>query len=249
MSRTTARYHEPAPQENDAVALRRVIAGRRSVRKFTARPLPQEILDDCIDLALLAPNSSNLQPWAFYQVQSAAKKRALVDICLGQNAAASAAELIVVVARTDTWREHARLNLEHFPIQPIPKLVQQYYRMVVPLAYTQGPLSSAGHLRRRVSRLSSRFRPVPQGPCSREEMRLWACKSTALAAENLMLALRAHGFDSCPMEGFDERRLARLLELDAHALPIMVIAAGERAPDGVYYPQLRFERERFVFKV
>lgn len=249
MNAPKIRYHEPAPTENDAQALRRVIAGRRSVRKFTSRPIPPEVLDDCIDLALLAPNSSNLQPWAFYKVQSPAKKRELVDICLGQNAAASAAELIVVVARTDTWREHARLNLERFPTQPLPKLVQQYYQLVVLLAYTQGPLSSLGLLRKRISRLSSRLRPVPQGPCSHEEMRLWACKSTALAAENLMLALRAHGFDSCPMEGYDERRLARLLDLDADAMSIMVIGAGERAPDGVYYPQLRFERERFVFSV
>ena len=30
-------------------------------------------------------------------------------------------------------------------------------------------------------------------------------KSTALACQNFMLALVAEGFDSCPMEGFDER--------------------------------------------
>ena len=70
-----------------------------------------------------------------------------------------------------------------------------------------------------------------------------------LAAENLMLALRAHGFDSCPMEGFDEVRVRRLLDLPKDAFVVMVLAAGERARDGVYYPRLRFDRARFVHRV
>ena len=36
-------------------------------------------------------------------------------------------------------------------------------------------------------------------------MAVWAHKSTALACENLMLSLRAYGYDSCPMEGMDSK--------------------------------------------
>ncbi len=242
----TARYYEPAPESIDTEAFRQVVLSRRSVRRFTTDPIPQAVLDDCLDMALLAPNSSNLQPWDFYIIRTPETRKALVDFCMNQNAASTAAELIVVVARIDSWREHARMNLEQFPIQPIPKMVQQYYRFLVPFVYNQGPLDSLGRFRRSVAGVSSRLRSVPRGPCSTEEMRLWATKSTALAAENLMLALRAHGYDSCPMEGFDERRVGRLLKLDDHALPIMVIGAGKRADDGVYYPRIRFARERFV---
>ena len=71
------RYFEPAPQDIDVENFKKVLTSRRSVRKFTDKAIPADILDDCLDLALLAPNSSNLQPWTFYVVQSADQKKAV----------------------------------------------------------------------------------------------------------------------------------------------------------------------------
>ena len=84
---------------------------------------------------------------------------------------------------------------------------------------------------------------VPRGPYSPSEMRVWAAKSTALACENLMLAFRAHGYDTCPMEGFDEWRVKKLLNV------VMIVAAGKRADNGVYHKQFRFPRDEFVSRV
>ena len=81
------RYFEPAPQDIDVNNFRKVVESRRSVRKFTKKPIPAEVLDACLHLALLAPNSSNLQPWTFYVVQNPNKKKLLVKACLGQLAA------------------------------------------------------------------------------------------------------------------------------------------------------------------
>ena len=78
---------------------------------------------------------------------------------------------------------------------------------------------------------------------------LWASKTTALACENLVLALRAHSFDSCMMEGFDEPLVRKILDLNDQQYPVMVIGAGERAEDGVFFPQYRFDRELFIQKV
>ncbi len=243
------RHIEPPPTPIDAEAFRQTVITRRSVRRFTDTPIPPAILEDCLDLALLAPNSSNLQPWAFYKVQSPAKKRALVQACLGQSAAKTAAELIVVVARTDTYLQNAKLNLKGWPKGKIPKIVNDYYAKLVPLMYTQGPLNALGLVKDVGAKVVGQFRPMMRGPFSHAEMKVWAVKSTALAAENLMLAFRAHGFDTCAMEGFDEARVAKLLKLPRDAHILMVVGAGERAADGIYYPQLRFERERFVFTV
>lgn len=69
------RYYEAAPQDIDVDNFRKVVESRRSVRKFTDKPIPEDVLNACLDLALLAPNSSNLQPWTFYVVQDAAKKK------------------------------------------------------------------------------------------------------------------------------------------------------------------------------
>ena len=53
------RYYEPAPQDINVENFKKVVTSRRSVRKFTDKAIPAEVLDDCLDLALLAPNSSN----------------------------------------------------------------------------------------------------------------------------------------------------------------------------------------------
>ncbi len=243
------RYYEPAPDAIDVAEFRKVVASRRSVRKFTDKPIPAEVLDDCLDMAMLAPNSSNLQQWEFYVVKSPDKRAKLVEACLNQNAAGTAAELIVIVARTRSWRAHARMTLEQWPLPEVPKIVRDYYGRVALFYYAQGPLDSWGMVKKGIAAVTGLFKAVPRGPFTEADMRVWAAKSVALAAENLMLGLRAHGFDSCPMEGFDEARVRRLLDLPRDAFVVMVLGAGERAKDGVYYPRLRFDRNRFIRRV
>jgi nitroreductase len=80
-------------------------------------------------------------------------------------------------------------------------------------------------------------------------MAVWAHKSTALACENLMLSLRAYGYDSCPMEGMDSTRIKKLLGLSSPAEISMVISAGKRAENGVYGKQIRFESKYFIHEV
>ena len=127
---TKKRYYEPAPQDIDIENFRKVIESRRSVRKYTEKQIPADVLDACLDLALLAPNSSNLQPWTFYVVQSQAKKNKLVKACLSQLSAKTAAELIVCVARIDRIDEMAKNNLTHFPMPEAPRAVKQYYKFI-----------------------------------------------------------------------------------------------------------------------
>ncbi|HEX4869922.1 MAG TPA: nitroreductase family protein [Moraxellaceae bacterium] len=240
------RHREPAPPVIDVEEFRKVVLSRRSVRRFDDTPLPDAVLDDCLDLAMLAPNSSNLQPWEFHVVKSPALLKAMTAACLGQNAARTARALVVFVARTATWQEHCDLVLEQWPEETVPRIVDNYYRKLARLYYLQGPLDVVGLGKRVAATVAGLRRPVPRGPFSAADMKVWAVKSTALAAENFMLALRAHGFDSCPMEGFDERRVRKLLDLPDDGTIVMVVGCGKRAPDGVYYPRLRFERSRFV---
>lgn len=225
---------------------RKVVRSRRSVRRFTAEPVPGEVLDDCLDLAMLAPNSSNLQPWEFFVVQTPDLKARLAAACLGQNAAKTAPVLIAVVARPDTWRRHARMALAQWPEQKLPDIVEKYYTRIAPIHYSQGPFGLFGAAKKTAGLFVGLTRPVPRGPYSPNEMKIWATKSTALAAENLMLALRAHGYDSCPMEGFDECRVRRMLKLPRKALVTMIVAAGKRAEKGVYNRQYRFNRAELV---
>ena len=84
---------------------------------------------------------------------------------------------------------------------------------LAPLMYTQGIVGEIGFLKRIAAFVSGFFMPIPREPVSRADMRVWAVKTTALAAENLMLAFRAHGYDTCPMEGFDSVRARKILQI------------------------------------
>ncbi len=230
-------------------AFREVVESRRSVRKFTKTPIPDAVMADCLRLAMLAPNSSNLQPWEFYVIDSDAKRACAIKNCMNQNAAKTAARLIAVVARTDTWHDNAKRILNEYPINPPPKKVKDYYNKVVPLDFLRGPLSMMSLAKWGSTQAIRRFTPI-KSPCyTFDDVKNWATNNTALAAQNLMLALRAHGFDSCPMGGFDEPAMKALLNLaDDHHI-VMMIAAGERADDGIYHDQFRLTSRQFVFHV
>ncbi|PAV24957.1 nitroreductase [Tamilnaduibacter salinus] len=230
----------------DVDEFRKIVRSRRSVRRFTDEPIPDAILDECLDLAMLAPNSSNLQPWEFRVVRTPALRDRVAHACLGQNAAKTAPVLIGIVARTGTWRDHSRRAVDEWPGESVPPIVEKYYRKIAPLHYSQGPLGAFGLAKKMLGAVTGLRKPVPRGPYSPCAMRVWAAKSTALAAENLMLALRAHGFDSCPMEGFDAWRINRLLDVPDDGDVIMMLAAGRCGEKGIYSQQYRFNRNEFV---
>lgn len=48
---------------------------RRTVRDFSARPVPREVIESCVRAAGTAPNGANLQPWHFVAVSDPAIKR------------------------------------------------------------------------------------------------------------------------------------------------------------------------------
>jgi nitroreductase len=225
------------------------IETRRSVRKYLNEPVPRAVIDKAISAALLAPNSSNLQPWEIYWVTSQEKKPQLVTACFSQPTAATAAELVVFVARTDTWRRNrefilAELNQRGAP----PKQQLDYYKKIVPLFYSHGWLGLTGVLKSVLIPLAGWFRPVPRGPFSKTALKATLSKTVALACENFMLAMTAQGYATCPMEGFDEQRVKKILGLGRSATVVMVISAGKPDPAGIYGPRMRFDPALFVFE-
>ncbi|MFI6319962.1 nitroreductase family protein [Nonomuraea sp. NPDC050556] len=53
------------------------MATRRSVRQFSSRPVPPELITTAIATACTAPSGANLQPWRFVVVADPALKREL----------------------------------------------------------------------------------------------------------------------------------------------------------------------------
>jgi iodotyrosine deiodinase len=58
-----------------AAAFRAEMQRRRSVRHFADRPVPREVVEDCLLAAGTAPNGANLQPWHFVVVGDPEVKR------------------------------------------------------------------------------------------------------------------------------------------------------------------------------
>jgi nitroreductase len=227
-----------------------VVEKRRSVRKYVGEPVPGAVIEKAIDAALLAPNSSNLQPWEIYWVKDEAKKRELVTASFGQSSAATAAELVVFVARTDTWRRNRKLVMKTLAARgPIPQQQADYYTKFVPLFYLHGWFSVIGFLKWILFSIVGLFRPVPRGPFSRRQTQAVVSKTVALACENFMLAIAAQGYSTCPMEGFDAARVKKVLGLGAGASVVMIISVGKEDAAGIYGPRLRLDRSLFVFEV
>ncbi len=56
------------------------IKRRRTVREFSDRPVPRDVIENCIRAAGTAPNGANMQPWHFVVVSDpAAKQRIRIE--------------------------------------------------------------------------------------------------------------------------------------------------------------------------
>ena len=88
-----------------------IINRRRSNRRFDdAIAVPDAVIEKAIEHAILAPNSSNMQLWEFHWIHDKKLIQEFVPLCLGQNAASSAKELVVFVTRRDLYKRRARWN-------------------------------------------------------------------------------------------------------------------------------------------
>lgn len=58
-----------------AASFRKVMQRRRTVRQFSTRPVPREVIEECLLAAGTAPNGANLQPWQFVVIGDPKIKR------------------------------------------------------------------------------------------------------------------------------------------------------------------------------
>jgi nitroreductase len=71
----TYRKYPVEEMSRRAIAFREEMQRRRTVRYFSNRPVPREIIEDCLLAAGSAPSGANLQPWHFVVVSDPAIKR------------------------------------------------------------------------------------------------------------------------------------------------------------------------------
>ncbi|WP_299212304.1 nitroreductase family protein [uncultured Dokdonia sp.] len=234
------------------------IAYRRSTRVYKDVPIDSEKVKQCLVNASLAPTSSNLQLWEFYHITNKETLDNMAEACFNQNAAKTAQQLVVVVARKDLWRKRAKANIafldkvydkEDLSERDLKrkKMAMNYYSKLIPTIYTDF-LGILGVIKYVIFQIVGLFKPIYR-QTRLSDMRIVAHKSAGLAAENFMISMAAIGYDTCPMEGSDTLRVKRLLKLPAGAEINMVIGCGIRDDKGIYGPRFRVPFNEVYYEV
>lgn len=72
---TDFREYPPAQMIERARAFQADMARRRTIRHFSNRPVPREVIQSCLEAAGTAPSGANLQPWHFVVIAKPDLKR------------------------------------------------------------------------------------------------------------------------------------------------------------------------------
>lgn len=230
------------------MTLEEIINYRRSVRHYKDVPIDTLKVKHCIELASLAPNSSNMQLWEFYHITSPEILKQLAVACLNQESATTAKQMVVFVTRQDLYSKRAKKMLEletlninkNNPKEKQTKRIDRwnlYYGKVMPFLYARF-FGILGVVRKTLINIVGLFRPIVY-QVSENDMRVVVHKTCALAAQTFMLAMSNEKYDTCPMEGFDSRLVKRILKLPMGAEINMVISCGIREDKGVWGDRMR----------
>jgi len=92
-------------------ALQLLVTTRRSVRRYTSKPVPQAILEHILAAAIWAPSAHNRQPWRFAAITTPAVREALAG-AMGQRLRADLAAdgLPPAAIEQDAARSYARIS-------------------------------------------------------------------------------------------------------------------------------------------
>lgn len=235
-----------------------IVNYRRSVRHYKSQIIDAEKVKHCVELATLAPNSSNMQLWEFYHITNPAILQQLAEACLNQQSATTAQQMVVFVTRQDLYSKRAKemtiLETQNV-LKNSPQLKQEkrikswktYYGKIMPFLYFR-LFGIFGIIRKIIVNIIGLFRPIVY-QVSENDMRVVVHKTCALAAQTFMLAMANEKYDTCPMEGFDSKKVKSILKLPFGAEINMVVSCGIREEQGVWGDRMRIPFEEVYQKL
>ena len=187
------------PNEQNPKSLAEAIAGRRSTPSFDGSPLPAEDLRTILEAGLSAPSGYNMQPWRFVVVQSPEGKRKLRAACYNQAKVEEASAVIVACGDMDGWRKD------------LPEVLNMGRKGGMPESYAaQAQVSVSSYL--------SSFTP--------EQMKIWLNKQVTIAYTHMLLMAECLGYDTAPMEGFEQDKVHEALRLPLSFWVVALLAVG-----------------------
>ena len=201
------------------------IKERRSIRKYVSDDVPEELIEQILEAARLAPSGSNRQPWRFLMVRDKEVRKELCRICLGQRFIEEAPVVIVCFGDLERYSPEAR------------KQRRKEFMESGVTATLSGNFADPKFI--------ARMDSLPTPP--REELLDPVRANTFIAIEHLVLMATALGLGTCWVGAFNAAGLNRLFGLTDNFVPVAVVPVGY--PAGEVPPQRpRLSLEEIVLK-
>jgi len=175
-----------------------IVRARRATPAFSTMPVRDDDLHTILAAGLEAPSSYNLQPWRFVVVRDLEQRQRLRVAAMNQAAVEQAPVVIVACGDTQGWKD----DLEE----------------VLRIGRAHG-FDDASQIDRKRRRVTDDLGSQPN-------IGMWVAKQTMIAATTMMWTAEALGYDTGPMEGFDEDRVRETLGIPGHVRVIFLLAVG-----------------------
>ena len=213
----------PQTETNTAAAVDAAITSRRSVRAFLPTPVPRQTLVDILQVASRAPSGTNTQPWK-------------VSVLTGESKAALSKKIL---AAHDDPAERARHSDEYayYPTTWQPPYIDRRRKIgwdlysLLGIGKTDKERMHAQHGR------NYAFFDAPVGLIFTIDRILeqgsWL--DYGMFLQNVMIAARARGLDTCPQAAFMQyhRIITEHLALPAGEMVVCGMSLGHADPAAV----------------
>jgi nitroreductase len=199
--------------------LAQAIRERHASPSFDGVHIPDVDLKQILQAGLDAPSSYNMQPWRFIVVQSPEQKKRLRGASYNQPKVQEASAVIVACGDADGWRKDLDEMLRLGRQGGMPEGYAHQAQAAVP------------------NYLSS---------FSSEQMKGWLNKMVMIAVTHMMLMAEVMGYDTAPMEGFEQEKVHEVLRLPMSYHVVALLCIGHvQGPDK--FSGGRFEMAHTVF--
>ncbi|MUT67627.1 nitroreductase family protein [Paenibacillus sp. NEAU-GSW1] len=183
-----------------------VLKDRRSVRHYDPNfKIPQEEIQEILELATKAPSSSNTQSWRFLVVTDQELKKQLLPIANNQQQVVDSSAVIVILGDLEMYKKSEHIN-----------------QLAVDAGYM-----AAEFAKQFTENSVKLYSSLPK-----ERLHEVAVFDSGLVAMQIMLIAKAKGYDTVPMGGYDREKLKQFFNIPAHLAPTIILPIGKAAVEG-----------------
>lgn len=207
--------------------LSEAIRDRRATTSFENVPIHTADLEKIVRAGLEAPSGYNLQPWRFVVVRDIAQKKRLREAAFGQAKVEEASAVIVACGDPLGWKNG--------DLDEMLRWAKRY-----------GYGDEAAHSGARAAVTSFLGGTPGSAGGVAPTFDLWANRHVMIALTTMMWAAETLGYDTAPMEGFEEDKIRTLLKIPSQVRVVALLGIGKKKGADKPYGG-RFDPGRTVF--